>query len=447
MKHLYSSRIWVDDRRWIKGRVTCSGGKIVAIEEQSVKSSPGEHFDYGDICLIPGLVDTHVHINEPGRTEWEGFASATHAAAAGGITTLADMPLNCIPVTTSLAALQEKIVSLSDKLTVDCAFHGGIVPGNVREIRPMVEAGVRTFKCFMIDSGIPEFAWISEDQLLPAMQELARHGATLLAHAEIEHSALHGCDRDLESHPESYRAFLKSRPASMENLAIGILIRLAKQTGCAVHIVHLSSAEALNDIRAAKAQGVPITCETCPHYLLLDAESIPDGDGRFKCMPPIRTQSNREQLWQGLLDGTIDFVVSDHSPCTPKLKRLGENNLRDAWGGISSLQFGLSLLWPEACRRGLSLETILPWLTSRPALLIKQHQRKGRIAVGWDADIVAFDERATGHIDRTHIFHRHKETPYEGWQSRGMIHATWLRGERVYHQGSFAPKVYGEKLL
>lgn len=447
MKHFFSTKIWADGRRWVSGAVSVDAGKIIGIHEGVTAMGDGENIDLGGLCLLPGLVDTHVHINEPGRTEWEGFASATQAAAAGGITTLGDMPLNCIPVTSSLKALHEKMRALTGKLSVDCTFHGGVVPDNRGEIAPMVAAGVRTFKCFMIDSGIAEFAWIKEDDLRLSMLELARHGATLLAHAEVEPEGDQPLDQNLQARPHSYPAFLESRPTSMENRAIRTLIALSKETGCPVHVVHLSSAEALADIRTAKELGVRITCETCPHYLLLASETIPDGDGRYKCMPPIRSGANREALWAGLLDGTIDFIVSDHSPCTPQLKRLGENNLRDAWGGISSLQFGLGLIWGEAHKRLIPLEKVVEWMSRRPAQLVGLEQRKGQIAVGFDADFAVFNDSASTTIAKNLIFHRHKETPYEGWHLRGSIIETWLRGCRIFHDHAFGPNPQGEKLI
>ena len=440
MRALVSDKILVDER-WFSGAILHKQGKIVAVCARDEIPSDAVRDDISPPCVVlPGLVDSHVHINEPGRTEWEGFSTATQSAAAGGITTVVDMPLNCIPVTTSLAAFQTKMASLSGKLWVDAAFHGGVVPGNQSELAPMIAAGIRSFKAFMIDSGIPEFAWSSEAVLRQAMPVLRDGGATLLVHAELDNH------NHAETHLTSYRSFLASRPAAMENRAIELVIALSKETGCPVHIVHLSSAEALPAIAAAQSQGIKITAETCPHYLCLAAEDIPDGDGRYKCMPPIRERANREALWQGLLTGTISSIVSDHSPCTPALKRLDSHNLRDAWGGISSLQFGLPLIWTEMKRRGISLEKIGTWMASNPARGVGLARRKGKIAPGYDADFVAFDREAAMMIEKSRIFHRHKETPYEGWTCRGAVRGTWLAGSKIFDGMLFLGEPAGRQL-
>lgn len=399
--------------------------------------------DYGSLLVLPGLVDTHVHINEPGRTEWEGFTTATMAAAAGGITTVADMPLNCIPVTTSLAALKTKLEQLNGKLWVDCAFHGGIIPGNRDELAAMMRAGVRTFKAFMIDSGIPEFPAVSKQDLLEAMQFLAQNQGVLLAHAEVE---LAHANHTMKS-PSSYADYLASRPTQWENAAIKTLIELSESTRCRTHVVHLSSSEAVRDLRQAHLRHVPITAETCPHYLLLAAEDIPDGDARFKCAPPIRDRSNRDQLWTALLCGDVEFVVSDHSPCSPHLKHLESHNLRDAWGGISSLQLGLPLMWTELKRRSLPATWIAQLMSERPARLIGRHLQKGRIATGYDADLVIFDPEQKQTISESSIYHRHKKTPYEGREVYGRVEVTYLRGQKIYFQNRFTEFALGRKLL
>jgi len=402
-------------------------GKIVhVLEESSSESLDCEILEIGSLALLPGIIDTHVHINEPGRTEWEGFKSATHAAAAGGITTVIDMPLNCIPVTTTTLALLEKLKALKGKLWVDCGLHGGVVPGNSDELLPMINKGVRSFKAFMIDSGIEEFKCCSEGDLSKAMPILAEANIPLLVHAELGEFLREQRD------DKAYKSFLNSRPAQMEVEAIRKIIALAKKYNSWIHIVHLSAAEALPEIKKAKEQGVKITAETCPHYLVLAAEGIPDGDGRYKCAPPIRGSKNRDLLWQGLRDGVIDFIVSDHSPCLPRLKRLEEENLKLAWGGISSLQFGLSLIWTALRQRGMTLNELCLWMCQRPSKLVGLDQRKGKIATGFDADFVIMDPEKEQTILCENIMHRHKITPYEGQKVFGQVQATFLRGEKIF---------------
>ncbi len=307
--------------------------------------------DAGDLVVIPGLVDCHVHVNEPGRTEWEGFVTATKAAAAGGVTTIVDMPLNCIPVTTTLAALKEKLDAIEGLLNVDCAFWGGVVPGNHAELEKMVAHGVVGFKCFLIHSGIDDFPNATEFDLRKAMPVLARLGVPLLVHAEMEtdcHESQDDPSEHLKAEPRSYAAFLESRPRQWENEAVKLVALLCEEFNCRVHIVHLSSSDALAIVKDAKDKELPFSAETCPHYLTFAAEEIPDGDTRFKCAPPIREKENSELLWKALKDGTIDFVVSDHSPCTPELKLMKEGDFDKAWGGIASLQFGLPAVWTFA---------------------------------------------------------------------------------------------------
>jgi allantoinase len=368
-----------------------------------------------------------VHINEPGRTEWEGFVTATRAAAAGGVTTLVDMPLNSMPVTTSVNALHTKIAASHGKLHVDCGFWGGVIPGNTDQLAPMVEAGVMGFKAFLCDSGIDDFPASTEASLRQAMPELARCGVPLLAHAELvdEHAQL-----PEEADPTAYLSWLHSRPQRFEDNAIALMIQLAEETGCPVHIVHLSSASALPMLRAAKARGVKITAETCPHYLCLTAEEVPLGATTYKCAPPIREASNREGLWQGLADGTIDFVISDHSPCTPGLKLLGRGDFLEAWGGIASLQLGLANIWTEAQRRGHSLQQIHTWMTTNPLKLLGLNDR-GTLAPGQAADLVAWGPSTPWTIHASMLEHRHKITPYVGKAVTGRVEHTWLRGAPI----------------
>jgi allantoinase len=454
-----SKRILSGAGAFVSGAVLIENGRIVEIVSdgaaQSVQSAAlaGRGFvvhDVGDKVVMPGLVDSHVHINEPGRTEWEGFRTATMAAAAGGITTVADMPLNCIPVTTSLAAFDEKLEHIDGKLFVDLCFWGGVVPGNSGELEAMVDRGVMGFKCFLIHSGIDDFPNVGASDLDEAMPILARRGVPLLVHAELDHDE-HGHDREpLQAHadvPRSYNNFLASRPRRWENQAIDLMIELCRRHKCRVHIVHLSSSDAIDAIRAAKAEGLPITTETCPHYLTLAAEDIADGDTRFKCAPPIRERENCDKLWQGLADGTIDFVVSDHSPCTPELKHMYAGDFHLAWGGISSLQFGLPAIWSEASRRGFDLPTVLTWMSSGTARFLGLEKRKGYLAAGHDADIVVFDPEASFTVEAAMIMHRHKVTPHEGRVFKGRVCETYVRGKKVYDNGKVTEAPFGEAIL
>ncbi len=389
--------------------------------------------ELGELVLAPGLVDTHVHINEPGRTDWEGFATATAAAAAGGVTTLVDMPLNCIPVTTSADALQVKLDAAAPQLAVDVGFWGGVVPGNADALPGLVAAGALGCKAFMVHSGIDEFPDVGEAELRTAMLRLREAGAPLLAHAELDLGAT-----PTETDPRKYLGYLQSRPAAWEDAAIALLIRLCRETGCAVHVVHLSSAGSLPQIRAAKAEGLPLTVETCAHYLCLRAEDVPDGDTTFKCAPPIRDDANREQLWAGLVDGTIDFVVTDHSPCVPALKGRERGDFHAAWGGIASLQLGLASVWQEAHARGITLPQLFAWLSTRPAEFAGLGTRKGRIAPGADADLIAWDPQAELTLRAADLRFRHPISPYLGRTLRGRVHRTWLRGTIVYDIGGEA---------
>ncbi|MGY1733797.1 allantoinase AllB [Geodermatophilus sp. SYSU D01045] len=382
-----------------------------------------------DEVLLPGLVDSHVHVNEPGRTEWEGFATATRAAAAGGITTIVDMPLNSVPATTSLEALRVKREVAAGQVAVDVAFWGGAVPGNTGELRPMHEAGVVGFKCFLLDSGVPEFPALDDAGLRAALAELASFDGLLIAHAEDE--------QVIAAAPEpagtGYAAYLASRPPAAEETAIGRLVAATRDTGARSHVVHLADGDALPLLRAARASGVRITVETCPHYLTFAAEDVPDGDTAYKCCPPIREAAHREALWGALRAGdggpaVIDMVVSDHSPCTPELKRLDVGDFGLAWGGIAGLQVALPAVWTGARARGIPLDRVVEWMSAAPARLAGL-PGKGAIAVGRDADLVAFapDERFTvGRLE-----HRNPVTPYAGRELTGVVRRTWLRGREA----------------
>jgi allantoinase len=412
---------------------------VVALDELAISCRVG---DVGDRVVMPGLVDTHVHINEPGRTEWEGFITATRAAAAGGITTLVDMPLNSSPVTTTVEALALKVEAARGKLQVDCGFYGGVIPGSSGHVGALIDAGVLGFKAFLCHSGIDEFPNATELDLRAVMPELARAGLPLLVHAELTGPVARATDPD----GRSYQQYLASRPRAWEHDAIGLMIALCREFGCRVHIVHLSSADALPMIARARAEGLPLTVETCPHYLTFAAEEIPDGDTRFKCAPPIRERANRERLWEGLRDGLIDTIGTDHSPAPPELKLLETGDLSRAWGGIASLQLALPAVWTEAHRRGFTINDLTGWMAKRPAELVGLSRRKGEIAPGRDADLVVFDPESTFNVDPTALQHRHRATPYEGRALLGRVETTYLRGRPVFRSNGFWESPAGRPL-
>jgi allantoinase len=389
-------------------------GRIAAIEPYD--ALPG--LDLDGMALLPGLVDTHVHVNEPGRTEWEGFATATRAAAAGGVTSIVDMPLNSLPPTVSVDALAVKRLAASGQCSVDVGFWGGAIPGNAADLPALHAGGVFGFKCFLVDSGVPEFPPLDRAGLDTA---LASVDALFVVHAEDPGEIL-----DAPASRE-YADFLASRPEVAEVAAVAGALAAAARSGSRVHILHLSSARVLPLLRAARAQGVRVTAETCPHYLTLEAEGVPSGGTQYKCCPPIRESANRDALWEGLASGGINLVVSDHSPCTPELKRPDTGDFAAAWGGIASLQLGLPLVWTEARRRGHSLVDIVRWMASAPADLVGM-RRKGRIAVGCDADLVVFAPEETFVVEPALLAHRHPVTPYAGRELYGVVQSTWLRG-------------------
>jgi allantoinase len=389
--------------------------------------------DAGNAILLPGLVDTHVHINDPGRTDWEGFESATLAAAAGGITTVIDMPLNSVPATTTPAALAAKRDRAAGRTTVDVGFWGGLVPDNITELRALAEAGVLGFKCFLVPSGVAEFEHVGEADLRHALPVLAELGLPLLAHAELPGALAAAAQRT--GNPRSYARYLASRPAHAEVEAVELLITLARETGAHVHIVHVSAAQALPLLRAARVEGVPITAETCPHYLHFAAEHVPDGATEYKCSPPIRGVSNREQLWRSLASGDLEIIASDHSPCPPPLKQRETGNFEDAWGGIASLQLTVSIVWTGSRRRGYDIAHIAEWMAAAPARLASLAMRKGAIATGCDADLVVFDPDVRWIVDAERLHHRHPITPYAGETLTGTVVATYLRGEKIYEAG------------
>jgi len=396
------------------------GGRIAAISGVPLEGDALVSLAEDEV-LIPGIVDTHVHVNEPGRTEWEGFASATAAAAAGGVTTIIDMPLNSIPATTSTEALALKRSVATVK--VDTGFWGGAVPENLGALTPLHDAGVFGFKAFLAPSGVDEFGHLDAVQLESALDEIAALGSLLIVHAEDP-----GVLDAHENHGGTdYRAFVRSRPDEAETTAIDRVIAGVRRTGARAHILHLSSAAALPALRAARAEGLPITVETCPHYLTIAEEQIPDGATQFKCCPPIRDEANRDALWQALRDGDIDIVVTDHSPATVELKTRGAGDFGLAWGGIAGLQLGLAAVWTEASRRGIPLPTVLGWMSRGPAELVGL-ARKGRLEVGADADLVAFAPDATFVVDKDALLHKNPVSAYDGRELRGVVRRTWLRG-------------------
>ncbi|GAA4589956.1 allantoinase [Actinoplanes octamycinicus] len=401
--------------------VVVTDGRITAIRPYDAEPVADIETDLGDLVLLPGLVDTHVHVNEPGRTEWEGFASATRAAAAGGVTTIIDMPLNSLPPTVNTAALRAKRAAATGQCHVDVGFWGGAIPGNAADLPELHAAGVFGFKAFLADSGVPEFPPVDRDQLAAAM---AAADALFVIHAE-DPDHLHDA-----AGSAAYADFLASRPADAEHAAVATAIAVARETGRRVHILHLSAASALPLIAQARADGVRVTAETCPHYLTLDAGRIPDGATEFKCCPPIRDAANADRLWAALADGLITCVVSDHSPCTPELKRRDTGDFAAAWGGIASVQLGLPVVWTAARERGHPLAEVVSWMATRPADLAGL-PHKGRIAVGADADLVAFDPDATFVVDPHALHHKNPVTPYAGAALHGVVRTTWLRGRPV----------------
>ncbi len=392
---------------------------------------PGDVYDAGDAVVMPGLVDAHVHINDPGREAWEGFEHATRAAAAGGVTTVIDMPLNAIPATTTNAGLARKHDAARGRLAIDVGFWGGVVPGNEADLEWLWSSGVLGFKCFLVPSGVPEFPHVLESDLDRALPVIARLGAPLLVHAELPaviDAAAPGRTADRRSYP----AYLASRPVEAEVEAIDLVVRLAMRHNPRVHIVHVSSREGADRIRDAQARGVRITAETCPHYLTFSSEEIRDGATAYKCAPPIRDAGTRSSLWDSLGSGSLDFVASDHSPAPPAMKALDSGDFFAAWGGISSLQLLLPAVWTGACAHGFPIDVMAEWLTAAPARLAGLAGRKGTLEQGADADFVVWDPDASFVVDPTALYHRHPITPYAGRRLFGVVRQTWLRGDLVY---------------
>ena len=431
--------------------ILVDAGKIAAIHPWDAQHPEANLHDFGNLVILPGLVDTHVHINDPGR-DWEGFETATRAAASGGVTTLVDMPLNCFPETITAAALEEKRSAAHGKVWTDWAAWGGVVRGNADELPGLIAAGVPGFKCFLIHSGIDGFAWVDESDLRAALAHLRGTNLPLLAHAELP-TPVEVSTAKLNSAKANWRQYsthLASRPDAAEIEAIQLLIRLAEEFQTPIHIVHLSSAEALPLLAKARMRGLPLTVETCPHYLWFASEEIPDGTTEFKCTPPIRTAQNREALWQALSAGLIDMVVTDHSPCPPAMKQQASGRFDLAWGGIASLGLALPVLWTGMMQRGFNPEAglthIVKWMSTASALLAGLHN-KGVLRAGADADLTVFDPDTTWTVTESDLHFRHKLSPYLGANLRGRITETWLRGQQIYANGTWSPTVHGQEWI
>jgi allantoinase len=417
------------------GVVRISGGRIAAIDPYDSPTTGLNLLDAGTDAVLPGLVDCHVHFNEPGRTDWEGFESGTRAAAAGGVTFVVEMPLNSIPSTVSVDALTLKRQAAEGKCAVDYAFWGGVVDDDASQVAKLAGAGVAGFKCFLVHPGTEEFQMVTDAHLRTVMPEIASRGLPLLVHAELPGPIARA--KTQQGDWLKYETYLSSRPAEAEVEAVRLMIGLSQEFGCRVHIVHLSASEALDDLRKARAEGIPITVETCPHYLCFTSHTIADGATEFKCAPPIREAGNREALWQALRDGEIDLIGSDHSPCPPELKLRGVGHFGRAWGGISSISLGLPAVWTEAQARQFGLNDIVRWMSAEPAKLAGFSDRKGAIRVGCDADLAVFDSECEWTVGKDSLYYRHPISPYVGVRFRGKVRATFLRGEVCFEEGEF----------
>jgi allantoinase len=441
MRIITSQRIVCDDG--IKpGGLVVRDGKIVEIVSEGQFSTKDHVEDYGNHVIMPGLIDVHVHLNEPGREDWEGFESGTKAAAAGGITTVIDMPLNSNPVTTTTSALENKANASNGKLSVDCGFYAGLIPGNEHQIEALLEAGVFGVKAFLCPSGLDDFPPVTRHELETIMPLLCAFDRPLLVHAEQIN------DHNIPKRPpQTYKEFAETRPESWEIEAISMLIDLCRETRCRVHIVHLASAEAAKLVEKAKIEGLPITAETAPHYLYFEAESLENGNPRFKCAPPIRGRNNRLGLWNALRNGIIDFVATDHSPTVRDLKFPATGNFDDVWGGISSLQLMLPAVWTAGRERGASLKSITRWCSSAPAKFLGLDSTIGKIAPGFDANLVVWDPEAQFTVDEHKLLHKQPISAYHGQQLYGVVKATYLRGEQIYNGSEVTNATLGRQLL
>jgi allantoinase len=435
------------------GPPDASGGLIRAVCEVADLPASADVVDFGDRALLPGLVDTHVHINEPGRTEWEGFATATRAAAAGGYTTLVDMPLNCLPETTTVAALELKRTAANTggaegkaQCVIDWAAWGGAVADNQSDLLPLARAGVPGFKCFLIYPGCDGFTMIDREQLERALPAIAQSALPLLVHAELAGPVDASCERLRDADWRKFSTYLASRPDEAELQAIRMMIHLCRKYGVRIHIVHLATAQALPELNAARAEGLPITAEACPHHLHFAAEDIADGATLLKCTPPIRNRSNREALWQGLRNGSIDLIATDHSPCPVEMKRLDEGRFDLAWGGIASLSIALPVVWTDAVRRGFTLNDLAHWMSASPAKLAGFADRVGSLEAGRDANFVVFDPETEFVVTPEILHYRHPISPYMGERLKGVVDATYLRGQPVFQAGKFFSGARGREL-
>lgn len=430
--------------------VVVDDGRIVAVctrEELAGYSIAKEDLhELGDLAILPGLADTHVHINEPGRTEWEGFYTATRAASAGGYTTLIDMPLNCLPETTTVAALEAKREAAKGQCFVDWMSWGGAVADNQEHILPLAKAGVPGYKCFLIYPGCDGFTMIDQQQLEASLPDIAASDLPLLVHAELAGPIDRAVASLQDADWSAYSTYLASRPDEAEIEAVRLMVRLCREYKFRLHIVHLATAQALGELAAARAEGLPITVETCPHYLHFSAEEIPNGGTFYKCAPPIRSKANRELLWQGLRDGILDMIVTDHSPCPPVMKRLEEGRFDLAWGGIASLSVALPVIWTECRSRGFTLDDLVRWMSSAPAALAGIGDQAGAIAPGRDANFVIFDPDATTMVIADKLHYRHAISPYLGETLHGVVRATYLRGKAIFDEGVFEPEPRGHEL-
>ena len=442
-RHAISSTRILGPEGFLAGHLILNGRLIEAVLSHGELPADISRTEVGNLVVMPGVIDPHVHINEPGRTNWEGFESATKAAAAGGTTTLVDMPLNSSPVTTNVSALQQKLAAANGQIYVNCGFWGGFVPDSITELEELLSSGVLGIKVFMTDSGLDDFQAVDKKSLLAAMQIMNRYQLPLLAHAEIA-SPLPYPDPFTDNH-HSYQAHLRSRPASWELDAIEMLITLCEQTGTPTHVVHLATAKAIESLKEAR-RNLPITVETCPHYLYFSSDDIPDGRPEFKCTPPIRSRDNNSVLWQALEAGHIDFVATDHSPAPPELKCLDSGDLRNAWGGISSIQFLLPTIWTKCLQQGKSFDFLVKILCENAASFIGQTS-KGKILPGYDADLVIWDPDTPFTVTPETIHYRHKISPYMGESLMGVVHMTYVNGQQVYHKGQFSPTPAGDILL
>lgn len=419
-------------------------GIIKSVEDGFIKQEGIETTSATDV-IMPGLIDSHVHINEPGRTAWEGFDTATRSAAAGGITTLVDMPLNSSPVSVDLLSFQTKLKASEANLHVNCGFWGGLIPASINQLNELLSSGVLGIKAFLTHSGIDEFPNVTEADLRKALPILKKHKATLLVHCELD--TPHEGQKELEKHPTSYQAYLHSRPKKWEDDAIALMIALCEEFRVKTHIVHLSSSDSIDQIRKAQQKGLPITAETCTHYLYFNAEDIPDGGTPYKCAPPIREKENNELLWRELKEGILDVVVTDHSPAPPELKELESGNFAKAWGGIAGLQYSLPAFWTAAQKRGFKIEDIHRLMSKHVAKFLYLEHKKGEIEIGYDADIVIWNPEEEFEVEKENVLHRHKITPYLGEKLKGVVKQTYVNGELVYNHGNFNELNKGKVIL